>query len=123
MGRNNKLNKILAELEEKIQVEVRKSLEEGAQLIVDDAKGKCPESHDEMHGNPPGTLRNSIQWKWKGNVIKITAPAKAKDGTPYGQYVEFWPERKRPFMIPALQDNIDKVREDIIEAIQRGVNK
>ena len=115
--KNSNLNKILLNLEEKIQEETRKKLEEGANNVVTEAKRLCPVGKT-------GNLRDSISWKWNNDKtqIKITAGATDK-GYPYGQIVEWDPRKAKPFMHPAMANNYSEIRESVIEAIKKGTQE
>lgn len=112
---NNKLGAVLLELGDSISEEARNALEEGAKIIVADAKRRAPKIS--------GKLGASITYKKLngGNRIKIIAPVKSKKGTPYGQYVEFWPDRQKPFLYPAMDANRETVKEMVVKAIREGV--
>ena len=93
------------------------ALAEGADLIVQEAKGRCPVRS--------GKLRESIRAvpSKDGTRIKIRADAKAKDGTYYGQYVEFSPKINRPFLYPAFDALRENVKSKITDAIREAIRK
>ena len=93
------------------------ALAKGADEIVQEAKGRCPVRS--------GRLRDSIRAvpSNDGTRIKILADAKAKDGSYYGQYVEFSPKINRPFLYPAMDALRGKVKEEVIDAIRGAIRK
>lgn len=93
------------------------ALEDGAQIVVDEAKSRVPVK--------TGALRDSIHFKKlnKGTKIRIVADAKDRDGTEYGQYVEFSPLINEPFMYPAMDSRRAEVKQKIIDAIREAVHK
>ena len=56
----------------------------------------------------------------KGTKYTIIAPAQNDKGIAYGQYVEFWPGRRYPFMYPAMEANRDEIKRKVIKAIKEG---
>lgn len=99
--------------------EVIKALEEGAQLVVNDAKQRVNIGPN-IKGHKPGQLRNAIKWERMGRVIVINATdAKNKEGESYGQYVEFW--RKHAFLYPALGAKREEVNAMVVSAISKAV--
>lgn len=98
----------------------------GADAVVTDAKANCPIDHDGNNANYSGALRDSITAtpNRDGTRIKITAGAtNSKTGVPYGQYVEFDPRIKHPFMYPAMDAHRAQLKEGIIEAIREAVKE
>lgn len=95
----------------------KKALEDGAQIVVDEAKSRVPVK--------TGALRDSIHFKKlnKGTKIRIVADAKDRDGVEYGQYVEFSPLINEPFMYPAMDSRRAEVKQKIIDAIREAVHK
>ena len=110
------LSHVLDAIGEKVARAAMEALSKGADLIVDDAKERCPVD--------TGQLRESIHNKIqrKGTRAKIVADAK-KDGIYYGKIVEFSPKINRPFMYPALDANRDTVRDMISDAVRKGLRK
>ena len=111
----------LKELGENVCEESLKALEDGAKIVVEDAKSRVPVE--------TGTLRDSIKYKkiGKGQKIRIVADAykKNKDGKKvyYGNLVEFSPKINKPFMYPALDAHRAEIRQNIIDAIREAVHK
>ena len=106
----------LREKGEHVLTAAKKSLKDGADLIVNDAKSRCPVK--------TGKLKNSIKAVdvADGAVYELSANAKNQKGIPYGQFVEFDPRINRPFLYPALYANIGKVRANIRTAIQGAIS-
>lgn len=94
-----------------------KELEDGAGIIVADAKSRV---HDVS-----GALSNSIHLKKlsKGQRIRIIADAKDEKGFAYGAIVEFSPRINKPFLYPALEAHRAEIKQKIIDAIRGAVHK
>ena len=111
----------LKELGQDVCDEALKALEDGAKIVVEDAKSRVPVE--------TGTLRDSIKYKkiGKGQKIRIVADAykNNKDGKKiyYGNLVEFSPKINKPFMYPALDAHRAEIRQKIIDAIREAVHK
>lgn len=91
------------------------ALAEGVDQIVQDAKSRCPVK--------TGALRDSIKAVdvADGAAYEISANAKNAQGIPYGQFVEFSPKINRPFLYPAIEANIQFVRQEIKAAIKEAI--
>lgn len=124
----------LKELGEHVLEAAKKALKEGADMVVKDAKSRCPayEGHKKENGQvyhwaraKPGALRDSIQAEpnSKGTVYAISANAKNDAGYLYGQVLEFSPGINRPFLYPALEANKKAVTEAIAEAIRNAIKR
>lgn len=89
------------------------ALKEGVDLIIADAKSRCPVK--------TGNLRDSIKAESlnDGAAYEISADAK-NDGVAYGQFVEFSPKINKPFLYPAVDANIDAVKNKVKQAIENG---
>lgn len=92
------------------------ALKDGVDIIVADAKSRCPVD--------TGKLRDSIKAVdvANGAAYEITADATNSKGVAYGQFVEFSPKINKPFMYPAIDANIARVREGVKQAIQGAVS-
>ena len=92
------------------------ALKDGADVIVADAKSRCPVD--------TGKLRDSIKATSleDGAVYLLSANAKNEYGVAYGQFVEFDPRIARPFLYPAVDANIDNLRNNVKQAIQDAIN-
>ena len=125
----------LKELGDHVLEAAKKALKEGAEMVVQDAKSRCPvyEGHKKKNGQvyhwagaKPGALRDSIQAEpnSKGTVYAISANAKSEDGYLYGQIIEFSPgENNRPFLYPALDANRQAVSDMIQDAIKNAIRR
>jgi hypothetical protein len=114
-------------------------LAEGAEEIVELAKETCPvgkpRDHSDIHSayladmgieeHVPGALRDSIVAtpNRDGTRIVITAGAKNPKGMPYGQFVEFDPRIKKPFMYPSMDAKAPGIREKLIKSIQEAAKE
>lgn len=89
----------------------------GAYEIVSDAQSRCPVR--------TGKLRDSIKAEklHDGAAYEITADATNEDGVAYGQFVEFSPQINQPFLYPALEANIDRIKHNMKTAIQNAVRQ
>lgn len=124
----------LRELGEHVLQAAKAALKEGADMVVKDAKSRCPvyEGHKKGNGQvyhwagaKPGALRDSIQAEpnTKGTVYAISANAKSEDGYLYGQILEFSPRVNRPFLYPALDANRQAVSDMIQDAIKNAIRR
>ena len=124
----------LRELGEHVLQAAKAALKEGAEMVVKDAKSRCPvyEGHKKKNGQvyhwagaKPGALRDSIQAEpnSKGTVYAISANAKSEDGYLYGQILEFSPRVNRPFLYPALDANRQAVSDMIQDAIKNAIRR
>lgn len=102
---------------EKALAAAKAALRDGVDLIVSDAKSRCPVE--------TGRLRNSIKAVdiAEGMAYELTADAKNDRGIPYGQFVEFDPRINRPFLYPALDANLRSVKAGVKAAIQDAVRQ
>ena len=113
-GKRNNFSRYFLEMPKAIQEKAIEALREGAEMVVNDAKKLVPVK--------TGKLRDSIKAvsNKKGTKYTITAPAQNDKGIAYGQYVEFWPGRRYPFMYPAMEANRDEIKRKVIQAIKEG---
>ena len=114
--------KMIQDLGEDVLVAAKEALKSGADIIVQDAKSRCPVS---VRGEHPGELRESIKAvsKNKGTMYEISAEAQNKNGVYYGQFVEFDPRIDEPFLYPAMDANRAGVHAMIAQAINDAVEK
>ena len=106
----------LMELGEDVVMAAKIALAEGVESIVFDAKTRVPVR--------TGKLRNSIKAMDKngdGTVYTLTADATNKKGIAYGQFVEFDPRINRPFLYPAIEANIRRLKRNIRQAVKDSV--
>ncbi len=125
---------------ENVEVAAKAALKDGADLIVADAKRRCPvyDGTDVVKNGKtyhymdkrkrPGELRDSIHatQTHDGAWYNISADAKVetrKGPLYYGAIVEFSPRINRPFLYPALDSNEIRVKKMIRDAVQRAVER
>lgn len=106
----------LRELGEHVLTAAKQALKEGADMVVNDAKSRCPVR--------TGALKNSIKAESLeyGAAYEISADAKNQNNVAYGQFVEFSPNG-HPFLYPALDANVDTIKEDVKRAIQGAIRR
>ena len=110
----------LREIGEHVLNAAKEELKKGAETVVADAKALCPVK--------TGRLRNSIRAESNkdGSVYQIVADAsvaspKSETGRFYcGAVVEFRPGGK-PFMYPAMEQNRQKIYDNVSAAISRAI--
>ena len=111
----------LREMGEHVVLAAKEALKQGADIIVADAKSRCPVQ--------TGKLRDSIEAKpiKDGAAYKISANAFRKDKYGriyyYGQSVEFDPAINKPFMYPAWDAHINEIRENVKKAINEAARR
>ena len=105
---------ILRQLGEDATSAAKAALAEGAEIVVAEAKNRCPVYDGNDKRVVKGALRDSIHKEKQkgGNEYRIVADAQAKDGMYYGTIVEYSPKINKPFLWPAL----DAKREEIKKA-------
>ena len=96
---------LLGAVQDKIKDGIRKGLAEAGEIVVKDAKAECPVDTGELQG--------SIKKRVEDNTCTAFASAA------HGMYVEFGTryQRAQPFMVPALIDNEDAIRQIIADAV------
>lgn len=118
---------LLKDLGENVHKAAQEALKQGADIIVADAKSRCPVSDQrlEKRGLAAGALKDSIKAtaRKSGDEYCISAEAKDEKGVFYGQFVEFDPRIDKPFLYPAMDANREAVREKIIASIREAVQK
>lgn len=122
--RDNRFKEFARAFGTAVTEKAKQKLAEVAAEVVVDAKSRCPITVDGANSNSPGALRDSIVAtpNRDGTWIRIMAGAtNPKTGMPYGQYVEFDPRIKKPFMYPAMDAHAAELKEGIITAIQEAV--
>lgn len=110
------INKI-REKGEHVLIAAKTALKEGVDLIVADAKRRCPVK--------TGKLRDSIKANKEedGAAYVLTADATNDKGIAYGQFVEFDPRINRKFLYPAMDANIDYVKDKVSQAIHTAAGE
>lgn len=105
----------LREKGQRVLEAAKTALKEGVDLIVADAKSRCPVD--------TGKLRDSIQDTSyeTGGLYILSADATNDKGIAYGQFVEFDPAVNRPFMYPAMEAHRQEVNDRIKTAIDRAI--
>ena len=100
----------LREIGEHVVDAAKAALKEGADMVVADAKNRCPVR--------TGRLRDSIKAvpNKDGSVYEIEANAQ-NNGIFYGAIVEFSPKINKPFLYPALDANRQAIYEKVSAAI------
>ena len=116
---------ILKELGENATEAAKSALAEGAELVMKEAKERCPVYTGNDRRVVKGALKESIHAvKQKGGAkYKIIADAVSHDGIFYGKLVEFSPAINEPFMYPALDAQRETVKKLIVEAVREAVRK
>ena len=116
---------ILKELGENATEAAKSALAEGAELVMKEAKERCPVYTGNDRRVVKGALKESIHAvKQKGGAkYKIIADAVSHDGIFYGKLVEFSPAINQPFMYPALDVQRETVKKLIVEAVREAVRK
>lgn len=116
---------ILKELGENATKAAKDALADGAELVVAEAKSRCPVYKGNDCRVVKGALRDSIHAvKLKsGAKYKIVADATSHDGIFYGKLVEFSPAINKPFMYPAMDARRDEVRNKIIDAVREALHR
>ena len=116
---------ILRELGEAATAAAKSALADGAEIVMQEAKNRCPVYKGNDRRVVKGALRDSIHAvKLKGGAkYKIVADAKSHDGIFYGKMVEFSPAINKPFMYPAMDARRDEVRNKIVDAVREALRK
>ena len=116
---------ILKELGENATEAAKSALAEGVELVMKEAKERCPVYTGNDRRVVKGALKESIHAvKQKGGAkYKIIADAVSHDGIFYGKLVEFSPAINQPFMYPALDAQRETVKKLIVEAVREAVRK
>ena len=116
---------ILKELGENATEAAKSALAEGVELVMKEAKERCPVYTGNDRRVVKGALKESIHAvKQKGGAkYKIIADAVSHDGIFYGKLVEFSPAINQPFMYPALDAQREMVKKLIVEAVREAVRK
>lgn len=116
---------ILKELGEAAEQAAKEALGEGAELLVQEAKSRCPVYEGSDRRVVRGALRDSIRAirLRNGTKYRVVADAQAKDGLYYGKIVEFSPAIDEPFLYPAFEAVKDEIRGRIVAAVREAVRK
>ena len=116
---------ILKQLGEAAENAAKAALAEGVEIVMKEAKERCPVYEGDDYRVVKGALRDSIHAvKEKGGKeYKIIADAQAQDGLYYGKIVEFSPKINKPFMYPAMDAKREIVKKKIVDAVREAVRK
>jgi HK97 gp10 family phage protein len=116
---------ILRELGENATKAAKDALADGAEIVMQEARNRCPVYKGNDHRVVKGALRDSIHTvKQKGGAkYKIITDATSHDGIFYGKLVEFSPAINKPFMYPAMDARRDEVRNKIIDAVREALRR
>ena len=116
---------ILRELGENATKAAKDALADGAEIVMQEARNRCPVYKGNDRRVVKGALRDSIHAvKQKGGAkYKIVADAVSHDGIFYGKLVEFSPAINKPFMYPAMDARRDEVRNKIIDAVREALRR
>ncbi|WP_297571282.1 HK97-gp10 family putative phage morphogenesis protein [uncultured Anaerovibrio sp.] len=111
------LSGLLQDIGEKATKAAKEALNNGADMVVDDAKSRCPVK--------TGALKESIhkEVNRNGTKIKVLADATNENGVYYGKIVEFSPKINEPFLYPALDALRNTIRENIAKAVQESLKR
>ena len=116
---------ILRELGENATKAAKDALADGAEIVMQEARNRCPVYKGNDNRVVKGALRDSIHAvKQKGGAkYKIVADAVSHDGIFYGKLVEFSPKINKTFMYPAMDARRDEVRNKIIDAVREALRR
>ena len=116
---------ILKELGEAAENAAIAALAEGADMVMKEAKQRCPVYEGDDYRVVKGALRDSIHAEKQkgGKEYRIVADAQAQDGLYYGKIVEFSPKINKPFLYPAMDAKREAVKKKIIEAVREAIRK
>lgn len=108
---------VFQDIGEKATKAAKAALSNGADMVVNDAKTRCPVR--------TGALKESIHKVVLrgGTKIKVVADTTNDNGVPYGRFVEFSPKINEPFLYPALDAARSTIRENIAKAVQESLKR
>lgn len=123
--RFNSAETILKELGTAAENAAKAALEEGADILVKEAKARCPVYDGDDPRVVKGALRDSIHAEKEkgGKEYRIVADAQAKDGLFYGKMVEFSPKINKPFLYPAMDAKRKEIQQNIVVAVREAIRK
>lgn len=124
MAKFKRAETILKELSEQAMEAAKAALADGAEVVADEARRRCPVYDGRDRRVVKGALKKSIHVvKGKGGKeCYIVADAQAQDGLFYGTIVEFSP-KGRPFLYPALDAKRKAVQDIIIERVREAIRR
>lgn len=133
--------KTLRELGSHVVKAAKIALKEGAEIIVADAKSRCPvktgklrdsikavsEEGGTVYRIEAGASRtfNKVLRDSDGRVQRDSAgnPMTVEQSIDYGQIVEFSPKINKPFLYPAFEAHAREAEEHVKEAIRQAINQ
>ena len=124
MAKFKRAETILKELSEQAMEAAKAALADGAEVVADEARRRCPVYDGRDRRVVKGALKKSIHVvKGKGGKeCYIVADAQAQDGLFYGTIVEFSP-KGRPFLYPALDAKRKAVQDIIVERVREAIRR
>ena len=116
---------ILKELGEAAENAAIAALAEGAEMVMKEAKERCPVYEGDDYRVVKGALRDSIHAEKQkgGKEYRIVADAQAQDGLYYGKIVEFSPKINKPFLYLAMDAKREAVKKKIVDAVREAIRK
>lgn len=123
--RFNSAETILKELGTAAENAAKAALEEGADILVKEAKARCPVYDGDDPRVVKGALRDSIHAEKEkgGKEYRIAADAQAQDGLFYGKMVEFSPKINKPFLYPAMEAKRKEIQQKMVAAVREAIRK
>lgn len=123
--RFNSAETILKELGTAAENAAKAALEEGAEILVKEAKARCPVYDGDDPRVVKAALRDSIHAEKEkgGKEYRIAADAQAQDGLFYGKMVEFSPKINKPFLYPAMDAKRKEIQQKIVAAVREAIRK
>ena len=125
MAKYQSAETILKELGEHAMEAAKAALADGAAVVADEARRRCPVYDGKDRRVIKGALKKSIHTVKRkgGKEYRIVADSQAQDGLFYGTIVEFSPKAGRPFLYPALDAKRKTVQDIIVERVREAVRK
>lgn len=116
---------ILKQLGEAAENAAKSALAVGVEMLVKEAKERCPVYEGDDYRVVKGALRDSIhaEKEKSGAQYRIVADAQAQDGLYYGKIVEFSPKINRPFLYPAMDAKRKEIQQKIVTAVREAIRK
>ena len=116
---------ILKELGEAAETAAIAALAEGAEMVMKEAKQRCPVYEGDDYRVVKGALRDSIHAEKQkgGKEYRIVADAQTQDGLYYGKIVEVSPKINKPFLYPAMDAKREAVKKKIVDAVREAIRK
>ena len=105
---------ILKELGEAAETAAIAALADGAEMVMKEAKQRCPVYEGDDYRVVKGALRDSIHAEKQkgGKEYRIVADAQAQDGLYY-----------KPFLYPAMDAKREAVKKKIVDAVREAIRK